>query len=285
MKHLKVLAFLFLGACLAALVLPASAQTDTAKTIQTKIDIGGYALYVNIAGEGSPTVILEAGGGNTSSIWGRVQPEISKITRTFSYDRAGLGKSDKRNLPNTCLTQVQELHTLLKKAEVKEPYIYVANSYGAFLAELFASMYPKEVAGVVFVDGTDEKFGEYLSNNLSPEQLDIFKKMAASSPDGNFEEMLISAQQVKEARKQDALRNMPVIVLTADIGISAKQYANTPMSIAFSQWMNWQQDLVALSDKSKQYIIKGSGHLIHYDKPEAVINAIKKLIDNDLKGS
>ena len=257
---------------------------NAAKTIQTKIDIGGYALYVNIAGEGSPTVIFEAGGGNASFIWGRVQPEISKITRTFSYDRAGLGRSDKRNLPNTCLTQVQELHTLLKKAEVKEPYIYVANSYGAFLAELFTSMYPKEVAGVVFVDGTDEKFGEYLSNNLSPEQLDIFKKMAASSPDGNFEEMLISAQQVKEARKQNALRNKPVIVLTADIQISAKQFANTPMSIAISQWMNWQQDLVALSDKSEQSIIKGSGHLIHYDKPEAVINAIKKMIDYDLKG-
>ena len=256
---------------------------DAAKTIQTKIDIGGYALYAKIAGEGSPTVIFEAGSGHTSSIWELVQPEISKITRTISYDRAGLGKSDKRSLPNTSLTQVQELHALLKKAEVKEPYIYVANSYGAFLAKLFTSMYPTEVAGVVFVDGTDEKFAEYLANNLSPEQLDIFKKMAVSNPDGNYEETLISAEQVKEAGKKDALRNKPVIVLTADIQISAKQYANTPMSIAISQWMNWQQDLVALSDKSSQYIIKGSGHLIHRDNPQAVINAIKKMIDDDLK--
>jgi len=63
--------------------------------------------------------------------------QTMKAKNTISYDRAGLGKSDKRNLPNTCLTQVQELHALLRKAEAKEPYIYVANSYGAFLAELF----------------------------------------------------------------------------------------------------------------------------------------------------
>lgn len=259
-------------------------KNDGEKAVQTKIDIGGYALYVNMAGGGSPAVIFEAGGGNTSPIWARVQPEISKITRTFSYDRAGLGKSDKRNLSNTTLTQVQELHTLLRKAEVKEPYILVANSYGAFIAKLFANTYPSEVSGIVFVDGTHEKLIEFLSNDLSPDQLNIFKKMAASNPDGNYEEVSISAEQIKEAGKKDELRNKPIIVLTSDIEITAKQFANTPLSPALSQWLNWQQDLAALSDKSKQYIIKGSGHIIHFDRPQVVINAIKKMIEYDLKG-
>lgn len=253
------------------------------KIMQTKIDIGGYALYASMAGEGSPTVIFEAGGGNTNSLWERVQSEIAKTTRTFSYDRAGLGKSEKRNLPSTSVTQVQELHALLKKADVKEPYILVANSYGAFIAKLFANTYPNEVSGIVFVDGTHEKLIEFLSNNLSPDQFDIFKKMMASNPDGNYEEVLTSAEQLKEAGKKDELRKKPVIVLTSDIQIAAKQFANTPMDIAFSQWLNWQQDLVALSDKGKQYIIEGSGHLIHVDRPQAVINAIKKMIEYDLK--
>jgi pimeloyl-ACP methyl ester carboxylesterase len=252
--------------------------------VQTKIDIGGYALYVNLAGAGSPAVIFEAGGGNTSSIWARVQPEISKITRTFSYDRAGLGKSDKRNLPNTTLTQVQELHTLLRKAEVREPYVFVANSYGAFIAKLFANTYPSEVAGIVYVDGTHEKLIEFLSNDLSPDQLSIFKKMAASNPDGSFEEVSISAEQIKEAGKKDELRKKPIIVLTSDIEITAKQFADTPLSPALSRWLNWQQDLAASSDKSKQYIIRGSGHIIHFDRPQIVINAIKKMIEYDLKG-
>lgn len=254
------------------------------KIIQTKIDIGGYALFVNAAGEGGPTVVFEAGGANTSSIWERVQPEIAKMTRTFSYDRAGLGKSDKRNLPSTCLIQARELHALLRKTDVKAPYILVANSYGAFIAKLFANIYPNEVSGIVFVDGTHEKLIEFLTKNFSPEQLADFKKMSAANPDGNYDEMVISAEQVKEAGKKDELRKKPLIVLTADTRISAEQFANTPMSIAFSQWLDWQQDLVALSEKGRQYIILGSGHLIHYDKPQSVINAIKKMIEYDLRG-
>lgn len=260
------------------------AQTgDATKSIQTKIDIGGYALFVNMAGTGSPTVIFEAGSPGTSSHWNLVQPEISKVTKTFSYDRAGLGRSDKRNGASTCQTQVQELHALLKKADVKEPYIFVANSYGAYLAKLFTATYPLEVAGIVFVDGTHEKYSEYLRDNLAPEQLDMFKKISASNPDGNFEEFMTSARQVKEAKKQDALRKKPVIVLTSDHQILTQQYANSPMSGAIAQWPNWQRDLVALSDHSKQYVIKGSGHMIQQDKPQIVINAIKKMIDYDLR--
>lgn len=252
------------------------------KTIKTKIDIGGYALYVNIAGAGSPTVIFESGSGAYSNHWNLVQPEISKITRTFSYDRAGLGKSDKRTLTKTsCLNQVQELHTLLKNTHVKGPYILVANSYGAFLVKLFANTYPKEVAGVVFVDGTDEKYSEFLAKNLTPAQLDVFKRYP--DPDGTFDEHLLGAQQIKVAGKLDALRKKPVIVLTADINVTLKQYANTPMVIAFPHWMEWQQDLVALSDKGKQYVIKGSGHVIQQNKPQVVINAIKKMLTYDLK--
>jgi tetratricopeptide (TPR) repeat protein len=55
------------------------------------------------------------------------------------------------------------------------------------------------------------------------------------------------------------------------------------MKIVFSQWMNWQKELASLSDKSKQCIVKGSGHLIHIDKPQIVINAIKRIILYDLK--
>jgi hypothetical protein len=108
--------------------------------------------------------------------------------------------------------------------------------------------------------------------------------MAASNPDGNYEEVSISAEQIKEAGKKDELRNKPIIVLTSDIEITARQFANTPLAPALSQWLNWQQDLAALSDKSRQYVIKGSGHIIHLDRPQVVINAIKKMIEYDLKG-
>ena len=36
-----------------------------------------------IQGKGTPTVVFEAGLGDTLEVWKRVQPEISRWTRTF----------------------------------------------------------------------------------------------------------------------------------------------------------------------------------------------------------
>jgi pimeloyl-ACP methyl ester carboxylesterase len=246
-----------------------------------KFDIGGYSLYAEIQGEGSPTVIFESGGGNESDVWKLVQPEIAKITRTLSYDRAGLGKSDKSPLPRTSREQVRELRALLDKAEVKPPYIFVANSYGAFISRIFADTYPDEVSGVVFVDGTNEKLPEYVFENVSFFKLLLYKLATRSKPDGSLNEFHKSGREVKEAGKRDGLRNTPVVVLASDVNITAKQFANSPFSGAVSHWMTWQKELAALSDKSKQYIIYGSGHMIHQENPEVVISAIKRLLKGE----
>jgi hypothetical protein len=55
------------------------------------VDVGGYKLHINCTGQGSPTVILEAGQGDYSLIWAYVQSEVAKTNRVCSYDRAGYG--------------------------------------------------------------------------------------------------------------------------------------------------------------------------------------------------
>src|SRR3954447_21727232 len=58
------------------------------------VDAGGYKLHIHCLGEGSPTVILEAGQGGLSSDWIWIQPEIAKATRVCAYDRAGVAWSE-----------------------------------------------------------------------------------------------------------------------------------------------------------------------------------------------
>jgi hypothetical protein len=58
------------------------------------VDIGGYRLHLYCTGQGSPTVILEAGGGNPWLSWYKVQPPAAAFTQVCAYDRAGLGWSD-----------------------------------------------------------------------------------------------------------------------------------------------------------------------------------------------
>jgi pimeloyl-ACP methyl ester carboxylesterase len=236
------------------------------------IDIGGYSLKVNCYGKGTPTVIFESGLGDDNGVWTLVQPEISNNARTFSYDRAGLRNSDTGDLPRTSLDQVHELHTVLNKAKGKTPYIIVAHSIGGYNARLFAGTYPKEVSGIIFVDCSHENQFEDRVNRSSSKEIEIAKSQLIGE-EQTFDELLISAKQVKEIRKKDSLRNIPIIILTAD------HKGEEPSSITEEIWLNYQNDLVSLSDYSKHIIVKDSSHYIQNDKPQVVIDAIKVIVN------
>lgn len=181
-----------------------------------------------------------------------MQPEISKIARTFSYDSAGLGYSDPpvSDLPRTSLDQVHELHTLLEKANVKGPYIIVAHSIGGYNARLLAGTYPDEVAGIVFVDSSPSN----MFDGFDSENSGYIAKLAMA--EHNLD-VIESANQVKEITKKDLLRNTPVIVLSS---------LNSPF------------ELTKLSKRSKQILVDECGHSIQIEKEQVVIDAIKELI-------
>jgi len=114
------------------------------------VDAGGYRLHLRCSGQGSPTVVLESGGGMTSNEWTLVQPEIAKITRVCSYDRAGLGWSES----GPATDPVEALHAVLRKAGVAGPYAVVGHSYGCGLVLRFAYRFPNEVAGMALTAGS-----------------------------------------------------------------------------------------------------------------------------------
>src|SRR6266536_2011933 len=62
----------------------ASAQDASSYPAPGKlIDVGGYRLHLSCTGTarlGSPTVILEAGYGNTSLVWSKVQPGVASFS-------------------------------------------------------------------------------------------------------------------------------------------------------------------------------------------------------------
>jgi len=116
------------------------------------MDAGGLRLHINCTGAGSPAVIMDSGLGDTSVIWQLVQPEISKLSRVCSYDRAGLGWSDAPNEPRTSLNIANELDRLLTRAMVPGPYILVGSSFGGYNIRVFASRHRNQVVGIVFLD-------------------------------------------------------------------------------------------------------------------------------------
>jgi pimeloyl-ACP methyl ester carboxylesterase len=119
----------------------------------------GRRLNLYCVGEGSPTVVFDAGlGGNTAS-WDTIQPVVAQKTRTCSFDRAGLGFSDPATRPSTSANAVDDLQRLLSAAGIKPPYILVGHSAGGLDMRLYAYDHPAEVVGMVLVDPSHEDDG------------------------------------------------------------------------------------------------------------------------------
>ncbi|HKY22105.1 MAG TPA: alpha/beta fold hydrolase [Vicinamibacterales bacterium] len=120
------------------------------------IDVGGRKLHVRCSGAGAPTVVLEAGASAFAIDWSLVQPEIARTNRVCSYDRSGHGWSD--GYQRTPSEIVSDLHVLMGAIGEKPPYVMVGASMGGIYTRLYQAQYPAEVAGLVFVDGSHERF-------------------------------------------------------------------------------------------------------------------------------
>lgn len=116
------------------------------------IDVGGFKLHVQCGGEGSPTVILDAALGGSSISWAWVQPEIARLTKTCSYDRAGFGWSEPGPMPRTVGRMAAELRTLIDRAGLQPPFVLVGHSFGGLVMRVFAARHRGDVAGLVLVD-------------------------------------------------------------------------------------------------------------------------------------
>lgn len=122
----------------------------------------GVALYSeyysNTTAKFKGTIIFENGSGTDIDEWTR-NPEffncVKRAGAIFLYDRNGLGKSPpdfhlSLQEPITGKLISDKLSILLKKNNIKPPYVFVAHSYGAIYAGYYVLKNPNLVKGVVF---------------------------------------------------------------------------------------------------------------------------------------
>lgn len=117
-------------------------------------DIGGRKLHLHCSGEGTPTVLLVAGGGAYSIDWALVQPKVAGTSRVCSYDRAGLGWSDPGPADETVEQTVSDLHLLLGSAGERGPYLLMGASIGGIFIRAYQHAFPDEVAGLLFANSS-----------------------------------------------------------------------------------------------------------------------------------
>jgi pimeloyl-ACP methyl ester carboxylesterase len=275
------------------------------------VDIGGYRLHLYCLGEGSPTVLLEAGGGNPWLSWYKVQPQVASFTRVCSYDRAGLGWSDPSPKPRTAKVISQELHTLLRNAGIDGPFVLVGHSLGGMDVRMFANLYPSEVAAMVLVDSShpdqDDRFPPE-ARKLAAASYYIIRVMQFTRPIGlprllasraappeirpqfcavfcrpQFLEAVraesaAQAESSAQVRTLGSLGNLPLVVLSHDP--DKVKFPGNLTEPVNREWGKMQEELAHLSSNGSRLVVKGSGHDIPIDNPEAVVNAIRKVAES-----
>ncbi len=275
------------------------------------VDVGGYRLHIDCRGIGRPVVILDSGAGGFSLEWIRIQEALSREHRVCSYDRAGYGWSDIGPLPRTSDRIARELKLLLSNSHLPGPYILVGHSFGGFTAQYFAREFPEATQAIVLIESshpqqanrlpaprprlthppasTSWREGRYytrsytvtrpvLPPNYPTEVVNIAWPMISSRQHVMTwrEEMMSLALSGARLARARPMPNIPVVVITR-----GKQVwpANEHGSEMERVWMELQDELSVLSADSIHLIAERSGHLVHLDQPEYVLNALTVLLD------
>jgi pimeloyl-ACP methyl ester carboxylesterase len=112
-------------------------------------------IQIDCRGEGSPTVVFQAGGDMLGALaWAPVLDKVAKSSRACAYSRAGILWSDPARGKFHPEEVAHDLHAALAAAGEKPPYVLVAHSRGGLYNMIFAGLYRKEIAGMVFADSS-----------------------------------------------------------------------------------------------------------------------------------
>jgi pimeloyl-ACP methyl ester carboxylesterase len=272
------------------------------------LDVGGRKMHIDCTGEGSPTVILDSGLGDSYLSWRKVQPQIAKFTRVCSYDRAGLGYSDPGSEPRTSKVIAEELHALLQTATVSPPYVIVGHSMGGYDVRVYTSLYRNEILGMVLVDAShpdqENRFPPELRNmegSWHREAQFIVSTMPIGIPrllglcendpetraaDCNWHSAREQVAEINafpasaaETAITGSLSDLPLAVLSHD---PDKPSSDLPPDLAKptkEAWEKMQEELAHLSTRGTQTVAKNSAHYIQIDRPDVVIDAVRNVVE------
>ena len=280
--------------------------------------IDGRRMHLYCTGHGSPTVVLDAGGGNDWLIWQKVQPELGRTQRVCSYDRAGVGWSELQPGVRDAKNISMELHELLKKAGEKGPFVLVGASVAGLYAREYVDQYPSEVAGLVLVDSsTPEQIQAIPGSAYSAElikrkhrevMLEWWKEAsgwallvgdckAEVEPGLETYSHFARAEacrpsfatswrgeadqfwnSAQEAARARCCNDLPLIIISQDLDSPRSSQPTSTRPI----WNFLQEGLKALSPRARRVIARGSGHAVMIDRPDVVIHGIREISGADM---
>ena len=272
-----------------------------------------HKMHLYCTGQGSPTVILEAGVPEWSLHWRPVQEGVARYTRVCSYDRAGYGWSEPGPKPRSAEQIVGELHALLAGAGEKGPFVLAAHSFWGPAALLYQHDYPAEVAGIVLVESWSPRMFSPTPTAIQ-QSLSVTDGLGKMAPYGlvrmldNMNLLPLDAILRTDLLPADLRPALKSAALGADLwntmgneyramATDAEQFkalgqlGALPLVVIRAgkhepgfyvlepAWEQAQQELAGLSTDSQIIVAADSGHNVQLQQPDLVVKAIQDIVD------
>lgn len=261
--------------------------------VEGRFDVGGRSIHLSCRGSGAPAVVVDAGMGTAPADdpgWRGIAAKVARHTRICLYDRAGLGLSDPApEGPRTSADAAHDLRETLHKAGIAGPYLLAGHSIGGLHAQVFASRYPEETAGLVLLSSTHpDQIDRWLAILPAPgrdeekavtvtDTRDLL--MAMMSDPAKNEERLAFQPSAAQARALRSLGAKPVVVATHSAAYRMVPGLSEPLAVQLeAATQDMQRGFLSLSSRAMQNVAKTAGHGLPHEAPAFVVDNILEAV-------
>lgn len=257
--------FLSLGSILFMLI----SSCSPLQNIKVEEQFGRRIAYVH-EGVGSPSVIFESGFEGGMETWSGIIDSVAKYTSVYAYNRPGYGRSNLKDPPHSIEEAAKQLNTNLIARNIPAPYVLVGHSGGALFVNMFARLYADKVKAVLLIDPTHPDLYDYLRENEALLYDLLFDYIGEGQRRYEFDLIKNTSKEFKNASD---FPDIPLIILMAG------RHTTLESEELKNKMLDFHEDLKQLSPKGTRYLMEGSGHAIHKNDPQLVVDYILGLLD------
>ena len=284
------------------LVRPTAFEWNLALDLKTAQITEGTLLYA-VAGEGPPVLLLHGFGGQIW-VWEKQVPSLSKRYRLYIPDLLGNGYSDRPKVEYTPALFIDSIKQFMDLAGIKRASL-IGNSMGGGIAWAFALTHPDRVEKLILIDSIPPDVVPQIRNPsfrrffairnlpLLPQlgvALHTRGMLRATLMEMVFHDRLITDQVVERQYLIGRIAGTAwVVTSTARHAEEVKHYAGALGALAKPTLIVWGEHdevfpvsvgkkLHTLIKGSELLVIKASGHMPMWERPDEVNRAILEFL-------